>query len=252
MELEKARLEVESASGEAERLAALIEATRHRGAAELQELGAKLEHARGRVAQLERDIQAMTVKAPRAGVVVYPSDWRGEKRGVGDTVWNAQVLMQLPDLGELLGEGYVPESDAGRLEAGQPVRLRLDSREGEELVGRLAAIGRSIQPRSWRVRDRVVRVEIELDAEHTGLRPGMRFRGEIETAREAGVLQLPLDAVFHRTEGPVAWRCGWRGCRETRLELGRRNGTRVEVLSGLAPGDAVAREDLALAGRSGA
>ena len=252
VELEKARLEVESAAGEEARLSAQIEASRRRGAAELGDLTSKLEHARERVTQLERDIQAMTVKAPRAGVVVYPANWRGEKRGVGDSVWIAETLMQLPDLGALLAEGHVPESDAGALEVGQPVRLRLDSREGEELRGTLAAVGRTVRPRSWRVRDRVVRVEIELDEEASGLRPGMRFRGEIETVREPDVLQLPLDAVFRRPGGPVAWRCGLLGCREVRLELGRRSGPQVEILSGLEAGDSVAREDLALARRSGA
>lgn len=252
VELEKAQLEVESAAGEEARLRAQIEATSRRGEAELADIDSKLERARERVTQLERDIEAMTVKAPRAGVVVYPSNWRGEKRAVGDSVWSAETLMQLPDLGALQAEGNVPESDAGALEEGQRVRLRLDSREGEELGGVLAAVGHTVRPRSWRVRNRVVRVDIELDEKGRDLRPGMRFRGEIETRREPGVLQLPLDAIFSRERGPVVWRCGWSGCHETPVELGRRSGAQVEILEGVEPGDTVAREDLAVVRRSGA
>jgi multidrug efflux pump subunit AcrA (membrane-fusion protein) len=98
----------------------------------------------------------------------------------------------------------------------------------------------------------VVRVEIDLDGESRDLRPGMRFRGEVETAREPGVLQISLDAVFARPGGPVAWRCGWLGCHEVGLELGRRSGRRVEVLRGLDEGDEVSSDDLALERRPGA
>lgn len=245
VELEKARVEVASATEEEARLRARIESSKRQAEAELADLGSKLEWARERVTHLERDIEAMTVKAPRAGVVVYPGNWRGEKRGVGDTVWVNETLLQLPDLAQLHAEGHVPESDSGALAVGQPVRLRLDSREGEELRGTLVAVGRTVQPRSWRVRDRVVRVEIDIEEGAGDLRPGMRFRGEVETGREADVLQVPLEAVFSRDRGPVAWRCGALGCREASLELGRRSGGRVEVLSGLEDGDSVALLDLA-------
>jgi hypothetical protein len=36
------------------------------------------------------------------------------------------------------------------------------------------------------------------------------------------------------------------------VELGRRSGAQVEILSGVEPGESVAREDLAVARRSGA
>jgi multidrug efflux pump subunit AcrA (membrane-fusion protein) len=78
------------------------------------------------------------------------------------------------------------------------------------------------------------------------MRPAMRFRGEIETGRIPGVLLLPRDAVFLRDGGPVVWARRALGWREVRVRLGRSNRTEIEVVSGLAEGEAVSPVDLAL------
>ena len=75
------------------------------------------------------------------------------------------------------------------------------------------------------------------------LRPGMRFRGQVETEHLRGVVQVPADAVFVTPGGPVAYRKAGGDLERVRLGLGRRTPTRIEVVSGLAPGDRVSRSD---------
>jgi hypothetical protein len=69
----------------------------------------------------------------------------------------------------------------------------------------------------------------------------MRFRGQIETEKLAKVVQVPADAVFVTPEGPVAYRESGGALEAVKLVLGKRNGTAIEVKSGLAPGDRVSR-----------
>jgi hypothetical protein len=59
-----------------------------------------------------------------------------------------------------------------------------------------------------------------------------------------GALLVPLEAVFVRPEGAVAFRQTSVGHEKVRLELGRRNLRVAEVLSGLEEGDRVSRRDL--------
>ncbi len=54
-------------------------------AAELRLLESKRAQAEAVVQQSESSIKAMSVVAPRDGTVVYITDWKGEKRKVGDT-----------------------------------------------------------------------------------------------------------------------------------------------------------------------
>ena len=77
----------------------------------------------------------------------------------------------------------------------------------------------------------------QTDAEH--MRPGMRFRGTVETRRLANVLAIPLQAVFSSDDGSVAFRRAFGGWRRVALELGERNRDTVEVLGGLEEGDLV-------------
>jgi hypothetical protein len=73
------------------------------------------------------------------------------------------------------------------------------------------------------------------------LRPGMRFRGQVETERLHDVLQIPAEAVFVTPEGPVAYRETRAGLERVPLELGRSSTESIEVKSGLAAGDHISR-----------
>jgi hypothetical protein len=91
----------------------------------------------------------------------------------------------------------------------------------------------------------VVGVDLSLErTDQVRMRPGMQFRGRVETLRAPGTLLVPLEAVFARPEGPVAFRQTGSGGETVPLRLGRRNGRYAEVLAGLAEGDRVARRDL--------
>ncbi len=212
---------------------------------ELRSLRQQRDRAQGRVSALEAAIAAMNVRAPQDGVVAYRNDWNDQKKKVGDSVWYGEVVLALPDLAEMKGDGFVDEADGGPVAEGQPVTVRLEARSDFDLKGKVTRIARTVRKRSWRTPVKGYRVAIALEkTDPTFMRPAMRFRGEIETGRIPDLLLVPREAVFLREGGPVVWakrRLGWR---ETRVTLGRSTRSQVEVVSGLAPGDLVSPRDL--------
>ena len=75
-------------------------------------------------------------------------------------------------------------------------------------------------------------MKIAIDPTTAPLRPGMRFRGLVETERRAAVVQVPLDAVFATPEGPVAYKdTGGGALAKVKLVVGKRSATMVEVTS---------------------
>lgn len=221
--------------------------------AELGALEERRDRAASRVREIETYIERLRMEAPRDGIVIYVSDWRGEKHKVGDSAWRGRQILQVPDLESLEADGMVDEADAGALAAGQRVTLRLDAHPDRELIGRVATIGRTVQRRSPRDPVKVVRLEIDLDpVEAAILRPGMRFRGRAETERVEDALLVPAAAVTATPEGPVVYRRTTLGSEAVRPGLGRRAEEVVEVLSGLASGDRVALGVPAGAGEGGA
>jgi HlyD family secretion protein len=217
--------------------------TRRSDEAELSSLRDKLAYATRRAEQLGKNIAKMQIVAPRAGTVVYPTSWRGEKKKVGDSAWRMEVVLQIVGLDKMIGKGEVDEVDVARVAAKQPVSLRLDALPDVQLLGRVTNIARSVRPKSEAVPSKVVEIKFALDPTKAPLRPGMRFRGEVETERVANVVQIPIDAVFVTAGGPVAYRDRGGGVEAVPLVLGRRSSTMIEVTSGVEPGDRVSRSD---------
>ena len=236
LDAQNAELALEAAKNHAEQAKKSDEEEIHR-------LADKAEYAKHRVEELKQNIARMTVAAPRAGTIVYPTSWQGEKRKVGDSVWRMEDVIQVVGLGKMRGDGQVDEVDSARVADKQPVSLRLDALPDVVLHGTLESIAKSVGPKSRNDPSKVVKLKIALDATKVPLRPGMRFRGQVELERIPQVVQVPAEAVFVRADGPVAYRVTAGGLEKAKLVLGRRTATAIEVKSGLSPGDRVSKVD---------
>jgi len=243
--LQQARLDVELAEREVESLNGQIEADRRAGEAQKAVLQADKDRADRQVREIEDAIERMTVKAPRSGTVIWVTSWSGEKKKVGDSTWRHEEVIELPNLRMMMAQGEVDEADAGRVSTGQPFRIRLDAHPDVEYTGTLASIWRTVQRKtSSRNPLKVVRLDMELaETDVQRMRPGMRFRGRIETERHKGALMIPAHAVFATEDGPAVYRSTIFGFERARVTLGSRNESSVQVLEGLEPGDLVAESN---------
>ncbi len=240
-ELAQQRIDLDLAEKEIAYLGERIDLLERQSRSELGSLESRRTAAAARVREIDGYLQRMRVAAPRDGVVVYVSERSGQKHKVGDRVWRAESILEIPDLARMRAAGTIDEADAGAIAVGQPVTLHLDSRPDEAIEGRVERIGRAVHPRSRVDPVKVVEVDVALDRvdpEH--MRPGMRFRGRVETARVANALLVPTRAVTATAEGPVVFRETLLGVDAVHPRLGRRGEEAVEVLAGLEAGDRLA------------
>jgi HlyD family secretion protein len=204
--------------------------------AQIALLESKQARAAAIVAETQSSIQQMTIKAPRNGTIVYVTNWRGDKKKVGDTCWRMERVIEIPDLSRMIARGDVDEVDAGKVSVGQRVTIRLDAHPDEEFHGTISRAGKTVQQQQ-QTRDpmKVLRVEIALDkSDPAKMRPGMRFQGTVELQRDRGVVLAPRNAIFVSPKGPYALRRGWFAVNAAPLRLGRQNDKFVEVLGGLS------------------
>jgi len=241
-ELEKARLDLQLAEIEVQSVLAQIEAAVQAGEAQRAVLEGNRTRAERNVVEIEATIEQMTVLAPRSGTVIYVADRQGQKKKVGDSAWRNDEIIELPDLSSLIGRGEVDEADAGRVADGQPFRIRLDAHPDIDYTGATSSISRAVQRKSLS-RNPLKAVRLELHFDETDvrrMRPGMRFRGTIETERIVATLLIPSHAVFPSADGPIVYRRTLLGHEAVAVTLGRRNAATVQVLAGLDAGDLVA------------
>jgi HlyD family secretion protein len=226
---------------------------------ELQQSGvsaqADLDKSRARLAQAESDLQdaresvqnrAALVAQRRAELaiakqqladtrIVAPFDGVVVSRqvGTGDFLAAGAAVARLVDDDPLRLRLELREGDAPFVRLGQGVRVVLDS-ESEALQTQLVRLSPTLDTRT-----RTLTVEAELPNPDGRLRAGAFARAEIVVEPDARALGVPpealvafagIDKVFLVVEGVA---------QERRVVVGRREATRVEIVSGVAAGDVV-------------
>lgn len=240
-EREEVRLDYETSKHEVASIRERLTAFEQAASAEIRLLESKHAQAQSVVHDSEAAIKAMSVTAPRDGTVVYTTDWKGDKRKVGDSCWRGQRVVEIPDLSKMKAKGEVDEVDAGKIAVGERVTFRLDSHPDDEFHGTITQAARTVQQQANTKNPvKVLNVDIAIDkTDPVKMRPGMRFQGTVELARSRNAVVIPRNAVFVSAKGPIAYRRGVFGVAQVPLKLGRENDKVVEVLKGLGAGDRV-------------
>jgi multidrug efflux pump subunit AcrA (membrane-fusion protein) len=183
----------------------------------------------------------MSVKAPKQGMVVYSTDWRGRKKAVGDSCWMGDNILELPDLSRMQVEAVIPEPEAGKVKTGLPVEVRLDSNPDKMYKGEIKSLGRIFRTKSSEqpaiVFDAVITVE---DPDPQAMRPGMAAGVDIIVSSRENILQVPEAAIVYRENGLYVWKKSLTGKKLVAVSIGVRSGGMVEVLEGIKENDRLA------------
>jgi HlyD family secretion protein len=236
----QAQIQLEMAETEDQRLKQKHQATERMMKAELGALQNNLDNSLRRVSELQAQQKALKITAPAAGVVIFKTDWNGEKKRVGQSAWRLEIIMQIPDLSTLRLEAMVEEANAGGVGAGQKARIRIDAFPETELKGRVTSVGSVLRTKRWDTPVKVVDAVIEL--EHLGekLLPGMTATALVEVSRIPDVLLVPVKAIREIKGRAVALVEGPDGRAEERaVRVGSRNADSIEIREGLKEGEKV-------------
>lgn len=245
IEMKLAKVDLDAATAELDGAKRRLEYQLKLGEAELSYLRDRQARATDRVQRLQKAIEEMTVRSPVDGLVVHKTNWRGDKKKVGESCWAGDECVEVVDVSQMMGKGEVEETESARVQVGQPVRFRLEALPEVEWRATVGALRPTVYRQSPRTPLKVIGVDLALErTDRVRMRPGMQLRGRIETDRVPHALLIPLEAVFTRADGPVAFRRTPVGHERVKLQLGRRNLRYAEVLSGITDKDRVARRDL--------
>jgi len=184
-----------------------------------------------------QELESMTIRAPREGLVIIGSSPFGNKLDVGDQVHPGIVVIELANDARLAVQAEVPEHLAARLAKDQRVRVEVDSAGGAELQGRVATVANTVRRKSRQsqamVRDLTVRFPSDAP---TGLRLGMSVQIAIEVALLEGVLAVPETALSYRSGAPGVV---LRGGSWAPVVLGERSQDMYVIRSGVQAGQEI-------------
>ena len=188
--------------------------------ANLAQAEAALRHAR----EIVRDA---TLHSPISGVVVARNYDAGNLVAPGD-----DAVLVVADTRTLKLEAGVGELDAGRLRVGMPAAVTAQARPGVTYEGRLAAIAPEID-----AKNRQFRIEVRVPNGQADLLSGMYATARIRTARAAGAVAVPKEAVTTRDGRRVVLRIEGERVQLAPVVEGIADDTYVQIVSGLSAGD---------------
>ncbi len=202
---------------------------------------AQIEQARAQLNQSEEDLRNATIASPIDGVVL------SRDREVGDAVSSiltmgsgATLIMTLGDLREVYVKGKVDESDVGKVYLGQPARITVESYKGQSFTGKVT----KISPMGVE-KDNVTtfEVRVSISNESKKLMATMTANAEIMLEERKGVMAVPEGAILYKkdrsTEVEVPDAAVESGKRRVPVETGISNGSKTQIVKGLALGQQV-------------
>ena len=138
---------------------------------------------------LERKVKACEIRAPVAGLVLYPvpSSSRGSRSAtieVGAVVRPQQTILRLVDMNRLQLRVSVHETRIGQIRKGQPVAIRFDALPDTIVKGTVTLINATPEPVSWLQGDiKKYSVVVAIEESQQKIRLGMTAMAEIDVAK---------------------------------------------------------------------
>ena len=153
----------------------------------------------------------------------------------GMTVEAGQDLASINGLSTVWLDAAIPEAMAGTVQVGSDIHATLTALPGQPLQGRIIALLPSADPLT-----RTITVRSELPNPAGKLRPGMFAAVRLNSEAEQPALLVPSEAVIRTGKRALVMLAEGGGrYRPQEITLGREADGRLEVLSGLAEGQAV-------------
>jgi HlyD family secretion protein len=149
-----------------------------------------------RVEDLLKLYDALIIKAPKPGMVIYARDRFGIKIQVGSvlTPWSP-IIATLPDMTKMISETYINEIDIAKIKVGQKVTLSIDAFPDKELQGEVISVANIGQPMP-KSDSKVFLVNIRVFGSDPDLKPAMTTGNLIQTGVYNDKLYVPSEAVF--------------------------------------------------------
>lgn len=232
------RLKVARAGLDAARLA--LDLAKKRYAEDVKQARAEIARARPALNNAQVQLSYATLLAPISGVIASVSTQEGETVAAG---LNSPTFVTIIDLERLQVDAMVDEVDIGKVHPGQKAVFTVDAFPAREFPGNVTAI----YPKAVLL-ENVVYYDVVVDIQGNQdkvLRPEMTASVTIFLDAKPGVLAIPAKAVkrergknvvYVRQDGPDGTPGRWA---PREVKVGWKDGTWIEVVSGLREGETI-------------
>ena len=195
-----------------------------------------------RLAQLRKQAENYTIRAPHDGMVVYVPifAWRGHPLQAGLEVFQHEELLFLPDLSQMEVEVAINESMGPRVRVGTTAEVRILSLPGRRFSGKIVSMEQlpRVIEKGWEM-TLYFYARVRLDQTPPGLLPFMSAEVRFDTGRVENALVIPAEAMTLADGRRCCYVVGPSGPERRAITIGRTTTGFLEVTDGLEEGEQV-------------
>jgi len=205
-----------------------------------------------RLNYLKTQIEYCTIKAPKAGQVVYASPagpWRRDTDIIkeGNTARERQVLIRLPDPRQMQVAGMVNEASVSLVKVGQPATITLQAMPNQVFNGTVKLVNDFPEPDgimgSMAKEYKCIITMDDLESlppnVRAGIRPGLTSQIKIDVTDpsiEDLPILVPVQTLFENSGKYYCITCDNGKWEKVEVEVGATNDKEVVIKSGLSEG----------------
>ncbi|MBN2143036.1 MAG: efflux RND transporter periplasmic adaptor subunit, partial [Candidatus Aureabacteria bacterium] len=212
-------------------------------AANLKQAEEDLRNVQIQLEQARQELEKTEIKSPVSGLVVLYEDYRGGSKRpprIGDTVWQNQPILFLPDLSAMKVKTRVHESELHLIAKGEKAIICVDAYPDLLLEGEVDSIGILAEHNPhWSAGDKYFQVMLHLVKTDSRLRPGMTTQAQIVAASAKNILTVPVQTIYSANGNKYCHVKDGRHWVRREILTGLQNEDFVEIVSGLKEGDSV-------------
>ncbi len=226
-DLSKAKAAYNLAKKQAERRRELLE-RQVLSKEEMDKANTELSAARSQLTQARKAFTQGDVTSPVPGIIndlfVDPGEWVNMGQPVAEVVNVSTILINV----------NIPELDVRYLEKGQQVHVSVDAYPDETWAGMVDFVAFKADETT-----KTFRVRVVVDNTDMRIRPGMLARVSMSKQVIDNAVTAPLHAIIDKGGEKLLFVAENEVARARSVTFGVISGSRIQILSGLKPGDAL-------------
>lgn len=152
----------------------------------------------------------------------------------GDYVMEGGSIVKLNDLSKLWAEAQVYTSQLAEVDRNSTATVQLPDFDGKEIKGKIEFVNPEINPDT-----RINLIRVSIPNSNNQLKPGLPAYVILKSSQRHA-LSLPVDAVLRDGKSSTVWiKTGPHSYKNKMVQTGLETSDRIEIVSGLKPGDIV-------------
>ncbi len=247
-DLRKRQSDLSEAKKELDRVTRSAEAEERKKVRIVDSRRRELELTSEKLDKLHAQKEKCRITAPNPGFVVYYSGGGGRhfmssdnQIKEGASVYERQVLMQLPDTSRMVVVLRIHEAKTDKIELGQPVTIEVEGLPGQQFTGRVTKIAVVADSQNrWLNPDlKEYETEVTLDPTEASLKPGVTAHTEILVNSVENVLAVPVQTIYTKGGKRYLFREAAGEIAPVEIRLGAVATAWAQVVDGLSEGDRI-------------